>query len=172
MIFRCSWTLIRTLWLLLYGTGMADDMTGHSRKGNESDSQGTESYKPSTHQPSAKKEPVNFGATAKRMQELEHLHSEIRVYSHIKKITCQGEAVFALGQMPSNEVGWYVDVPEEGQGAGCEPQNQTIRDPSIIPFIKRGGCSFVDKAINSGAYFSIIYDYKDKDPKYMTGFGK
>ena len=151
---------------------MTDAMTGLSRRGNESEIQGADNYEPSTHNISAKEVADKFYSHVKRVLRRKQLHAEIRVHSRIKYITCQGEALFALGQVPSNEVGWYVDVQEEGQGAGCEPQNQTDRDPSIIPFIKRGGCSFVDKAINSGAYFSIIYDDEDQDPQYMSGFGK
>ena len=102
-----------------------------------------------------------------------HLHGVIRVYSAIKSLYCEGEVYFAPGQVLSYHFGWFVDIPDLGKGAACQPPDQTYPNHNIIPFIKRGGCRFIDKAMNSGANFSIIYDNMDRDDiVYMDGFGK
>ena len=127
-------------------------------------------WEPSTHSQSMRQlNPGHYLPPKTRT----HLHGVIRVYSAIKSLYCEGEAYFPPGQVPSYHFEWLVDIPDIGQGAACQPPDQTYPSHNIIPFIKRGGCRFIDKAMNSGANFSIIYDNMDHDDLvYMDGFGK
>ena len=83
------------------------------------------------------------------------------------------QVMFATGHVASPQWGWLTEIPSDGKGHGCSPLTTKHKEGQLIALIKRGGCSFADKATNGGTKMSIIYDNKDgKQLVLMSGFGK
>ena len=83
----------------------------------------------------------------------------------------KGYVYFANGHVAHYQWGWLIEIPSDGKGPGCSPLTTKHKEGQLIALIKRGGCSFADKATNGGTKMSIIYNNKDKLIA-MAGLGK
>ena len=92
----------------------------------------------------------------------------LQVRSDEDEVVGEATGVYAQGRTASIEWGWLIELPPN---AGCQPHKQKHKQERIISLMKRGQCTFVEQARNSGTKVSVIYNYQ-KEIFQMPGFGE
>ena len=84
----------------------------------------------------------------------------------------EGRALFPADHKASYQWGWLIEIPALMVGAACSPLTTPHPKGKVITLIERGGCNFIDKALNGGTNMSIIYDTKPSGKLVSMDFGK
>ena len=84
----------------------------------------------------------------------------------------EGRALFPADHKASYQWGWLIEKPALMVGAACSPLTTPHPKGKVITLIERGGCNFIDKALNGGTNMSIIYDTKPSGKLVSMDFGK
>ena len=109
---------------------------------------------------------------AEKEKILKQISARILLSTFSQEGIMEERVTFAVRHVASSQWGWLIEIPSDSKGPGCSPLTTKHTEGKLIALIKRGGCSFADKATNGGTKMSIIYDNKDdKQLSVMSGFG-